>query len=104
MIVTGDPRQHDSSKAQPTTIDSGADQTARAEPIDDLGHGRTRHRYRDEGRLHGHGYLAAGAESPVERAAMNASWGTSTRPTIFMRFLPSFCFSSSLRLRLMSPP
>ena len=39
-----------------------------------------------------------------ESAAMNASWGTSTRPTIFMRFLPSFCFSSSLRLRVMSPP
>ena len=39
-----------------------------------------------------------------DSAAMNASWGTSTRPTIFMRFLPSFCFSSSLRLRLMSPP
>src|SRR5204862_5540692 len=34
----------------------------------------------------------------------NASWGTSTRPTCFMRFLPSFCFSSSLRLRVMSPP
>lgn len=39
-----------------------------------------------------------------ESAAMNASWGTSTRPTIFIRFLPSFCFSSSLRLRVMSPP
>src|SRR5690554_605794 len=39
-----------------------------------------------------------------ESAAMNASCGTSTRPTIFMRFLPSFCFSSSLRLRVMSPP
>ena len=26
------------------------------------------------------------------------------RPSCFMRFLPSFCFSSSLRLRLMSPP
>jgi hypothetical protein len=25
-------------------------------------------------------------------------------PTCFMRFLPSFCFSRSLRLRLMSPP
>jgi len=47
------------------------------------------------------GYLSA---SPVDRAAMKASWGTSTRPTIFMRFLPSFCFSSSLRLREMSPP
>ena len=36
--------------------------------------------------------------------ARNASWGTSTRPTCFMRFLPSFCLSSSLRLRVMSPP
>ena len=35
---------------------------------------------------------------------MKASWGTSTRPMAFMRFLPSFCFSSSLRLRVMSPP
>jgi len=43
-------------------------------------------------------------DSSVERAAMKASWGTSTRPTIFIRFLPSFCFSSSLRLRVMSPP
>ncbi len=34
----------------------------------------------------------------------NASCGTSTRPTCFIRFLPSFCFSSSLRLRVMSPP
>ncbi len=40
----------------------------------------------------------------LERAATKASWGTSTRPTIFIRFLPSFCFSSSLRLRVMSPP
>ncbi len=39
-----------------------------------------------------------------ESAAMKASWGTSTRPTIFMRFLPSFCFSRSLRFRVMSPP
>jgi len=30
--------------------------------------------------------------------------GMSTRPTRFIRFLPSFCFSISLRLRLMSPP
>jgi hypothetical protein len=42
--------------------------------------------------------------SPVLRAAMKASWGTSTRPTIFIRFLPSFCFSSSFRFRVMSPP
>src|SRR5690606_1130824 len=38
------------------------------------------------------------------RAATNASCGTSTRPTFFIFFLPSFCFSSSLRLRVMSPP
>ena len=37
-------------------------------------------------------------------AATKASWGTSTRPTIFIRRLPSRCFSSSLRLRVMSPP
>ncbi len=49
------------------------------------------------------GYFAFFSVSP-ESAAMNASWGTSTRPTIFMRFLPSFCFSRSLRLRVMSPP
>ena len=35
---------------------------------------------------------------------MKASWGTSTLPMFFMRFLPSFCFSRSLRLRVMSPP
>ena len=47
-------------------------------------------------------FLAVSAS--LESAAMKASWGTSTRPTIFIRFLPSFCFSSSLRLRVMSPP
>lgn len=49
-------------------------------------------------------FLAFSEPASDDSAAMNASWGTSTRPTIFMRFLPSFCFSSSLRLRLMSPP
>ena len=52
-------------------------------------------------------FLALSTELPapsLESAATKASWGTSTRPTIFIRFLPSFCFSSSLRLRLMSPP
>jgi hypothetical protein len=36
--------------------------------------------------------------------ARNASWGTSIWPTCFMRFFPAFCFSSSLRLRVTSPP
>ena len=36
--------------------------------------------------------------------ARKASCGTSTPPTCFIRFLPFFCFSSSLRLREMSPP
>ena len=37
-------------------------------------------------------------------AETNASWGTSTRPMFFIFFFPSFCFSSSLRFRVMSPP
>ena len=41
---------------------------------------------------------------PMLSTARNASCGTSTAPTCFIRFLPSFCFSSSLRLREMSPP
>ena len=36
--------------------------------------------------------------------AMNASCGISTDPTCFIRFFPSFWRSSSLRLRVMSPP
>ncbi len=41
---------------------------------------------------------------PIFNAARNASCGISTWPTWRMRFLPSFCFSRSLRLRVMSPP
>jgi hypothetical protein len=47
------------------------------------------------------------SSSPAEvtlRTARKASCGMSTWPTRFMRFLPSFCFSRSLRLREMSPP
>ncbi len=40
----------------------------------------------------------------ILRAARNALCGISTLPNWRMRFLPSFCFSRSLRLRLMSPP
>ena len=42
--------------------------------------------------------------SSTFKIAMKASCGTSTLPIAFMRFLPAFCFSSSLRLREMSPP
>jgi len=42
--------------------------------------------------------------SPTFKTARKASWGISTRPMRFIRFLPAFCFSSSLRLREMSPP
>ena len=49
-------------------------------------------------------FLVFSPGADVDNAAMKASCGTSTRPTIFIRFLPSFCFSSSLRFRVMSPP
>ena len=42
--------------------------------------------------------------SSTLRTAMKASCGISTVPNCFMRFLPSFCFSKSLRLREISPP
>ena len=42
--------------------------------------------------------------SPIRSAAMNASWGMLTLPYSRIRFFPSFCFSSSLRLRVASPP
>ena len=42
--------------------------------------------------------------SPTLSTARKASWGISTRPIRFIRFLPSFCFSRSFRLREMSPP
>jgi hypothetical protein len=38
------------------------------------------------------------------RAAMKASCGMSTLPNCRIFFLPSFCFSRSFRLRVMSPP
>lgn len=40
----------------------------------------------------------------IFNTARNADCGTSTEPIWRMRFLPAFCFSSSLRLRDMSPP
>ena len=37
-------------------------------------------------------------------ALTKASWGMSTEPIDFIRFLPSFCFLSSLFFRVTSPP
>lgn len=50
------------------------------------------------------GYFFLSPSESEDSTAMKASCGTSTLPTIFIRFLPSFCFSSSFRLREMSPP
>ena len=44
------------------------------------------------------------SSSPTFRMLTKASLGTSTEPTRRIRFLPSFCFSSSFFLRLISPP
>ena len=49
-------------------------------------------------------HTAYGLAFATFSAAMNASCGISTRPTRFIRFLPSFCFSRSFRLREISPP
>ena len=45
-----------------------------------------------------------GQLSPIFSAWMKAACGISTLPNWRMRFLPSFCFSRSLRLRVTSPP
>ncbi len=42
--------------------------------------------------------------SLIFKAAMKASCGISTLPNWRIRFLPAFCFSKSLRLRVASPP
>ena len=47
---------------------------------------------------------AASAHTSTFSAAMNASCGISTFPYWRIFFLPSFCLSRSLRLRVMSPP
>lgn len=44
------------------------------------------------------------SQSPIFKAWINASCGISTFPNWRIRFLPSFCLSSSLRLRETSPP
>ena len=40
----------------------------------------------------------------IFKTERKASCGMSTLPTLFILFLPSFCFSSSLRFLLTSPP
>ncbi len=50
------------------------------------------------------GIVVYGCQSSSLRAEMKTSPGTSTRPIDFIFFLPSFCFSKSFRLRVMSPP
>jgi hypothetical protein len=42
--------------------------------------------------------------SPIFSAAMKADCGISTLPNWRIRFLPSFCFSRSLRFLVTSPP
>ena len=54
--------------------------------------------------LGGGGALLGRVHPSTLSTARNASCGISTEPTDFMRFLPSFCFSNSFRLREMSPP
>ena len=44
------------------------------------------------------------AHPSIFNAAMKASCGISTLPNCRIFFLPAFCFSSSLRLRVTSPP
>ena len=42
--------------------------------------------------------------SLVSRMLIKAFCGICTAPTLFIRFLPSFCFLSTFILRVMSPP
>src|ERR1700722_2746221 len=48
--------------------------------------------------------MTTGAYESIFSAAMKASCGMSTLPNWRIFFLPAFCFSSSLRLRVASPP
>ena len=49
-------------------------------------------------------YRAFSYSSSIFSMATNASCGMFKLPIDFIRFLPSFCFSNNLRLRVMSPP
>src|ERR1700730_8126184 len=54
------------------------------------------------------GHVQVEAVNPFHQSrlntAMKASCGISTLPTRLRRFFPSFCFSSSFRFRVTSPP
>ena len=66
---------------------------------------RGEHHVAEVRRLHDQRPLAGpAADHSTWSTARNASCGISTAPICFMRFFPSFCFSRSLRLRVMSPP
>ena len=49
-------------------------------------------------------FLNSYYSSSIESTDKNASCGTSTLPTIFILFLPSFCFSNSFLFLDTSPP
>src|SRR5438105_1958589 len=52
-------------------------------------------------------HLKSSSSSSVHWAlstSINASCGMLIFPMLFIRFFPSFCFSSSLRFRVISPP
>ncbi len=55
--------------------------------------------------LHGAFTFLMGSQSASDfNTERKALWGMLTCPIIFMRFLPFFCFSRSLRFREISPP
>src|SRR5439155_870212 len=68
---------------------------------DALGRGRRRDGHTD---LRGLDLDLALVHAQLFRTERNASCGTSTRPTCFMRLFPSFWRSRSLRFRVLSPP
>gem|GEM_PF-5543590 len=82
-------------------IPLGDDVVLQAVPRWAIGSGRVR---QDHGRTLPSGHRPSHAHSATFKTLRNASCGSSTEPICFIRFLPSFCFSRSLRLRVTSPP